>query len=242
MCRQEWRVTLTWARAATSLFISSIYLLLCLWWLSTHVFHYEVAAFLAAGFWNLNSWDLSQCFLPTVSCLSLGGSTLLSSSSPPRHAVVFDMASVMPRWVLVVSLRWRSKQRCMLHVDRTHVSVARPQAVEAQAPSDHQAKPRLPVLICSAVASLRQMIETAAPAFLCTTKWTDKQAAPFSWFSWDSSFKTPLRKQRWPARLLDMFMVQTQLREEQIDAGLHSDSYYPNRRMMMGIICHATQL
>lgn len=39
-------------------------------------------------------------------------------------------------------------------------------------------------------------------------------------------------------------MVQTQLREreEQIDAGLLTDSYYPSRRMMMGIICSATQL
>lgn len=46
--------------------------------------------------------------------------------------------------------------------------------------------------------------------------------------------------------LPDLFTVQTQLREkkkkEQIDAELLTDSYYPNRRMMMGIICCATQL
>lgn len=42
--------------------------------------------------------------------------------------------------------------------------------------------------------------------------------------------------------LPDLFMVQTQLREEQINAGLLTDSYYPSRRMMMGIICSATQL
>lgn len=46
---------------------------------------------------------------------------------------------------------------------------------------------------------------------------------------------------RGPVFLPDLFMVQTQLRKEQIDAELLTDSYYPNRRMMMGIICRATQ-
>lgn len=41
--------------------------------------------------------------------------------------------------------------------------------------------------------------------------------------------------------LPDLFIVQTQLRKEQIDAELLTDSYYPNRRMMMGIISRATQ-
>lgn len=45
-----------------------------------------------------------------------------------------------------------------------------------------------------------------------------------------------------PVCLPDLFMVQIRLRKEQIDAELLTNPYYPNWRMMMGIICCATQL
>ncbi len=57
---------------------------------------------------------------------------------------------------------------------------------------------------------------------------------------WGLLFLDNNQRDRGSVCLSDLFMVQTELRKEQIDAEWLTDSYYPNRRMMMGIICCAT--